>query len=117
MGLWITITYVQSLTNQEVQWVTGWALEADNLEGVVIVLAILYTYNSNHFVGFAPSANANTMASSHLVNTSKTARSAVELADRPKFQKYQNLGFDFFIPFGVEILGPWGLSALSFPSK
>jgi hypothetical protein len=56
----------------------------------------------------------DTLAPSHLHGTSSRAGAAAEAAEKVKNNKYRSLGAEYyFVPFGVETLGPWGPSALN----
>ncbi|KAJ0183612.1 hypothetical protein K1T71_000035 [Dendrolimus kikuchii] len=53
----------------------------------------------------------DTLAASHLPNTSKSAGSAAETAESLKRRKYATLCESYmFVPFAVETLGPWDVT-------
>ncbi|XP_041980282.1 uncharacterized protein LOC121733945 [Aricia agestis] len=54
----------------------------------------------------------DTLAASHVTATTREAGAAAAQAETNKRRKYEALGNDyFFVPFGVETLGPWGPGA------
>ncbi|CAH2095340.1 unnamed protein product [Euphydryas editha] len=56
---------------------------------------------------------SDTLALSHLHETSNRAGTACEATEKAKICKYRGLGSEYvFVPFGVETLGPWGPSAI-----
>lgn len=57
----------------------------------------------------------DTLAASHLQGTSASAGAAATTAEHFKRRKYSGLSNDYyFVPFGVETLGPWGPEARQF---
>ena len=55
----------------------------------------------------------DTLASSYISNTSRSAGSAAEEGERLKFSKYSELQRNFFfVPVAIETLGPWGKHGL-----
>jgi len=57
----------------------------------------------------------DTLAPSHVINTSKNAGSAASCGERNKIKKYQNLQNNYlFYPLAIETFGVWGDYALKF---